>query len=686
MSRRRKPIKKLSNRMRKKLFQLFFLILIVVCVLIGRIIYIQLTDGEKYEKIVLSQQQYSSQTVPFRRGDIVDSKGTILATSTDVYNVILDSSVVNAKVGGEQKYVEPTIAALVECFGFDEAELRNELITNPEKMYTILAKQLPYEEIHKFEEMQAENKNIRGVWFEKEYIRNYPYETLASSLLGYTVSGNVGVGGIEDQYNDVLNGTDGRTYGYLNDDSNFETTVKEAINGYTVVSTVDANVQSIVEAKMQEFMDAYQDNYKEGAGAKHIAVLVTEPDTGRILAMAKHPNFNNNDPRDLSAYYTEEELNSMTDEEMLEIWNDLWNNFCITYTYEPGSTAKPLTVACGLETGVLTGGEVYECDGVEHVGGHDIHCVVRTGHGTQTIADALADSCNDALMQMSYRIGTENFVKYQQIFNIGLKTNIDLPGEARTASLIYTEETMDAASLATNSFGQNFNVTMIQMISAYNSLVNGGSYYKPHVVQAIADENGNIVEEIKPTLLRQTVSSQTSRLMIEFLEDTVNAGTGNDAKVDGYSMCGKTGTAEKFVKNEEGRLVRDEENYLVSFIGSVPAENPKVSIYVIIDEPNSDDQAHSYYAQHVAREILEELLPYMNIFPDEELTGLNKDLDIKGNPISTTSSDDASSSDATEDDESTDTSNNDESADAPADEEPEMQEPQEDPQDSPQEE
>ena len=651
MSRRRKPVRKLSNGMRKKLFQVFFLILIAVCVLIIRIVYIQMTDGDKYEKIVLSQQQYSSQTVPFRRGDIVDRKGTILATSTDVYNVILDCSVVNSK----EAYLEPTVAALVECFGFDETEIRNQLTNYPEKQYYVLAKKLPYEEIQEFETMAAEDKKIKGVWFEKEYVRSYPYETLASSLLGYTVSGNVGVGGIEDQYNETLNGTDGRTYGYLNDDSNFETTVKDAINGQTVVSTMDVNIQSVVEEKMAEFMEAFENNYREGAGAEHIAVIVSDPNTGEILAMAKHPNFNNNDPWDLSAYYSDEEVEAMTDEEQLEILNDLWNNFCITYTYEPGSTAKPLTVACGLETGVLSGNEVYECDGSEYVGGHTIHCVNRNGHGTETIADALADSCNDALMQMSYRIGTENFVRYQQIFNIGLKTNIDLPGEARTASLIYTEETMDAASLATNAFGQNFNVTMIQMISAYNSLVNGGSYYLPHVVKEIWDENGNLVEEIEPTLLRQTVSSETSRKMIGFLEEVVGSGTGSTAKVDGYSMCGKTGTAEKFTANENGKLVRDNENYLVSFIGSVPAENPQVSIYVIIDEPNTDDQAHSSFAQNVAREILEEILPYLNIYPDEELTGINANKDITGNTVSsTTTSTTPAATTTTEDEDSED--------------------------------
>lgn len=632
MSQRRKKISKISNRMRKKLFQLFFLILIVVCVLIGRIIWIQMTDGDKYEKIVFSQQEYNSHTTPFRRGDILDSKGTILATSTDVYNVILDCSVVTSK----SDYIEPTVNALLECFELDESEIRDQLTNHPKKQYYVLARKLPYEEIAKFEELQLSEEadgKIKGVWFEKEYIRSYPYETLASNLLGYTVSGNEGVGGIEDQYNETLNGTDGRTYGYMNDDSNFETTVKEAVNGHNVMSTMDVNIQSVVEEKMQEFNEAFTNNYREGSGSTHIAVIVSDPNSGEILAMAKHPSFDCNNPRDLSMYYSEETIDAMTQEESLEILNDLWNNFCITYTYEPGSTAKPLTVATGLETGVLSGGETFVCDGSERVGGHTIHCVNRNGHGTETIAGALMDSCNDALMQMSYRIGTENFCKYQQIFNIGLKTNIDLPGESRTDSLIYTEENMDSASLATNAFGQNFNVTMVQMISAYNSLVNGGSYYKPHVVKAIADEHGNTIEEIGSTLLRQTVSESTSQKMVSYLKETVSEGTAAVAKVDGYSMCGKTGTAEKFKRNEEGKLVRDDENYLVSFIGSVPAENPQVSIYVIIDEPNTDDQAHSSFAQHVCREILEEILPYMNIYPDEELDGTNANLDIKGNPI-----------------------------------------------------
>lgn len=615
---------------------LFFLILAALCVLIGRILFIQIRDGDKYEKIVLAQQEYSSQTIPFRRGDILDCNGTILATSTDVYNVILDCSVLSAN----EDSIDVTLEALAEYFELDESELREYLEENPDDQYKVVAKKVSSDAADAFEEYEEELEaaaeesesdenvsTISGVWFETEYVRNYPYGTLASALLGFTTSGNEGIGGIEDEYNDILNGTDGRTYGYLNDDSSYETTVKAAVNGQNVISTIDANIQLIVEEKIAEFNEAYTDNYEEGAGAAHIGVILMDPDSGEVLAMACYPNYDCNDAWDLTAYYTDEEIDAMDEDETLDALNTIWTNFCISYTYEPGSTAKPFTVATGLETGTLTGDETYYCDGGEQIGGYTIKCVNNSGHGTETVEGALMDSCNDALMQMSYVIGAENFCKYQQIFNFGLKTNIDLPGEARTDTLIYTLDEMSTTSLATNAFGQNFNVTMIQLISAYCSLVNGGSYYLPHVVKEITDEDGNTVEEIEPTLLKQTVSEETSEMLIGYLESVVSDGTGSTAKVDGYSMCGKTGTAQKF-DSETGK--RSSEDYLVSFIGSVPAEDPEVVCYVVIDEPNVEDQAHSSYAQNVAREILEEVLPYMNIYPDEETDGTNADLDITG--------------------------------------------------------
>ncbi len=624
-ARRRKPLAKFPIKMKKKLMVTFLMITVLLIVLIGRIMYIEVKSGEKYEKIVLAQQEYDSTILPYQRGDIVDTKGNVLATSTDVYNVIFDCKVLNSK----EKCIEPTIKALTSCFEeLKEEDLYQLLEESPKSQYNKLLSKQPYDEVQKFVEMQNDTKNhpnIAGVWLEKEYIRSYPYGSLAASAIGYTTSGNQGIGGLEDYYNDTLNGVNGREYGYLNSDSNFEKTIREAVNGQNIVSTLDVNIQSVVEEKMKEFIEAYRDNVEEGAGCKNMGVLVMNPNNGEVLAMADYPDYDLNDPKDLSAYYTEEEIDAMSEEEQLDALNAIWENFCITHTYEPGSTVKPLTVATGLETGTLTGNETYYCDGVEHVGGHDIHCVVRTGHGELTVEQAIMESCNDALMQMSFAIQKENLLNYQQIFGFGQKTNIDLPGEARTDSLLYTLETMDDSSLATNSFGQNFNVTMVQLASAFSSLINGGEYYQPHMVRKITDENGNLIEDIEGTVLKQTVSESTCDIVKEYLYKTVSEGTGNAAKVAGYSMGGKTGTAQK--------IPRSDGKYLVSFIGYVPQEDPQMVIYVVIDEPNVEDQAHSSFAQNVAREILEEILPYMNIYPDEEYDPENVvDLDIMGNP------------------------------------------------------
>lgn len=611
--RRKKKIPtRFSRKMQKKLLIVFSLISVALIGLIGRLMYIEYTSGAKYEKIVLSQQEYDSSTIPYRRGDIVDTKGTILATSTDVYNVILDCKVLNS----DEKKIEPTITALVQCFPDLNADELRQLIQNePNKQYNVLEKRLPYDQIQGFVTLQEDKKNnpdIDGVWFEKEYIRKYPYGSIGSSVIGFTTSGNVGMAGIENSYNSTLNGINGREYGYLNSDNNFEKTIKAAEDGNVVVSTIDLNIQSIVEEKVAQFQIDNANVAREGAGSKHTAVVVMNPQNGEVLAMAQYPNYDSSNPRDLSAYYTQEQIDAMSDDEKLDALNGLWQNYCLTETYEPGSTAKPFTVAAGLETGTLSGDETYLCDGSELVSGSTIHCVNRNGHGLEGIREALMNSCNDALMQMSYAIGVDNFVEYQKIFGFGQKTNIDLPGEARTDSLIYTRDSMTAVDLATNSFGQNFNTTMIQMSGAFCSLINGGYYYQPHVVKKITDEDGNTIQTMDNTLIKQTVSEATSEKIKGYLYSTVSeGGTGKYAKVNGYSMGGKTGTAQK--------IPRGQGNYLVSFIGYAPQEKPQLMVYVIVDEPNAEDEAHSSYAQGIAQEIFAETLPYLNIYPDEPM-------------------------------------------------------------------
>lgn len=617
-----KKIAKFSKKMQKKLVVLFVIIALLLLGLIVRLMYIEHTSGKKYEKKVLSQQKYDSTVIPYQRGNITDCKGTILATSVDVYNVILDCKVLNS----DSADIDPTIDALITCFPqLNETDLRNLITDKPKSQYNVLAKKLSYEEIQVFEDMQAAEKEasdkksgdaekkgkINGVWFEKEYQREYPYGSLASAVVGFTTSGNLGMNGVENSYNSVLNGTNGREYGYLNSDSNFEKTVIDAQNGNDVTLTIDANIQKIVEDKIAAFEEEYRDAAREGAGSKHVGVIVMNPQNAEVLAMANYPNYDSSNPRDLSAYYTQEEIDAMDDDAELDALNQLWSNFCITYTYEPGSTVKPFTVACGLDTGTLDPNRTFICDGYETISGHDIHCVNTNGHGLETVEDALKNSCNDALMQMSYDIGPENFSKYQQIFGFGTKTNIDLPGEARTDSLIYTEDQLSTINLATNSFGQNFNVTMIQVASAFCSIINGGNYYQPHVVKKITDENGNVIQEDNGTLLKKTVSSSTSELLKQYLYATVSDGTGKYAKVPGYSMGGKTGTAQK--------LPRGQGNYLVSFIGFAPVDNPQLLVYVVVDEPNAEEEFHSTFAQEIAKGIFEETLPYLNIYPDEDI-------------------------------------------------------------------
>jgi stage V sporulation protein D (sporulation-specific penicillin-binding protein) len=618
--------------MRKKLFWLFGIVLFALFGLIGRLAYIEYDKGEKYEKKVLSMLSYDSTTIPYKRGNIMDSNGTMLATSIPVYNVILDCSVMNS----DEDYVDATIDAIVACFpDQDKASLKQYASENPNSQYYVLERKLTYEEVQPFIEMQdavdedgkSVNPNINGVWFEKEYQRYYPLSTVASSVVGFISSGNVGTTGLENYYDDILNGVNGREYGYLNSDSDFEKTVIDAQDGNNLIISLDANIQSIVEEKIAEFNSAYANNSRDGDGSLATAVLIMNPNSGEILAMADYPSFDLNAPRDLSSLYSEEEIEEMSDEDMLNTLNDLWQNFCITQTYEPGSVQKPFTVACGLETGTLNTGMSFYCDGYETIADYTIHCVNRSGHGMETLEGALEDSCNDSLMQMSYLIGADNFLEFQSIFGFGQKTGIDLPGEANTSNLVYSLDSITKIDLATNSFGQNYNCTMIEMASAFSSLINGGSYYEPHVVTKITDSDGNTISKVEPTIVKQTVSQATSSILKRYLKSVVDEGSGKTAKVDGYSMGGKTGTAQKY---DDETHKRKTGAYLVSFMGFVPYDDPQLVIYCVVDEPNVDDEAHSSYAQNIVREILKEVLPYMNIYPDEELTGANEDLTISG--------------------------------------------------------
>ena len=622
--------KKFTKGMQKKLVLLFGAVILAFVGLVGYITIINAKDGEQYTKIVLDQQQYESRTIPYKRGDILDRNGTKLATSERVYNVILDAKVLLSK----DEYLEPTLTALKDCFDIKESDVRKVLDDTPSSRYCVLKKAVDYNTEQKFEKIIADtekNPNVKGIWMEEDYVRKYPYDTLASGMLGFASSGNVGNSGIEAYYNSVLNGTDGREYGYLDSDAGYEKTVKEAENGKTVVSTIDLQVQSIVEKHILAFNEEHKNLATEGEGSKHTAVMVMNPQNGEILAEASYPNYDLNNPRDLTKYYSKEEIKKMTDDEQSEALNSLWTNFCVSDDYEPGSTFKPFTVAAGLELGVLDGSETFNCTGMMHVGDDDIYCHVKTGHGQETLKQAVENSCNVALMQIAQKIKEEQFSRYQKLFGFGQYTDIDLPGETDTSGLLYQPEDMDPASLATNAFGQNFNVTMTQLAAAYCSLVNGGDYYKPHVVKQIEDENGNVVDSKDSVVLRKTVSKETSDILKDYMLGVVEEGTGTNAAVEGYDIGGKTGTAEK--------LPRGNEKYLISFIGYAPQDNPQVVVYVVIDEPNAVSQEDSSLVTTLASDIMKEIFPYLGIKKNGKATNSDNSDTTTGTDSADTSSD-----------------------------------------------
>ncbi len=619
---------KFTVTMQKKLVVLFMAILLAFVGLTYRLFAITRDNGEQYKKQILSQQKYDSTTIPYKRGSILDANGSILASSEKVYNVVLDAVAISEK----EDYLEPTLSALQTQFGIDTASVRAYIAQNKEtSRYYVLAKRLPYEQIEAFKELQnEENSLVKGIWFEEEYQRTYPGNSLACDVIGFTSSDNVGSYGLEEYYNDVLSGTQGREYGYINSDANVERTTIPAVDGNSIVTTIDANLQSIVEKYLKKFNDEYQNNVRDGNGANNVGCIMMDVNSGEVLAMASYPVFNLNDVRNTDAligmpmldesgnktgeYINAENVSTLDGDALYQNLNALWKNFCINDTYEPGSVSKPFTVAAGIESGAITGNETYECKGVLEVGGHKIKCHNWYGDGMITVTEGIERSCNVCMMYIARAIGTDRFTEFQHIFNMGLKTNIDLAGEARTASLVFDSNTMGSADLATNSFGQSFNATMIQMISGFCSLINGGYYYEPHVVKKIVSPSGATVQNVEPRVLKQTISEETSEKIRMMCNTVVTGehGTGKTARPAGYMIGGKTGTAET--------LPRGNKEYVVSFMGYAPADNPQIAIYVVVDRPNARPQDDAKYATRIVRSILTEALPYLGIFMTEELS------------------------------------------------------------------
>ena len=589
--RRRGKPKRFSRKMCITVFLVFCVCLFTFGVLLFKIYRINSKDGDRYRKEALSQQSYTNTVLNYQRGDVKDRNNTTLAVSVRKYDLVLEPRT----LGKDEKKKQATVDAIAKTFGVASSVVEEVIQKKPNSMYEHIdgLKELPAKKVDKFKK-QIKKERLEGVWFEEVYKRNYPLKTVGASIIGFMNSNNQGTYGVEEQYNSVLNGTTGREYGYFDSNMNLQRTIKEAKDGNSVVLTIDANVQKIIEDEIADFQ-------KNGTGAKTIAMMVMNPKNGEILAMASNSTFDLNDPQNLASMYSEQKIAAMTDKEKNENLLSMWSNFCVGSAYEPGSTFKPFTIAAALDENIISGKSTFQCNGVKKVADREIHCSNRNGHGMLDLRHALMESCNAALMDIGLGLGRNKFSKYNKLYGFGQRTGVDLPGE--TSGLIHTKEELNPVELATSSFGQTQTVTMVQMLSGFSSLINGGNYYQPHLVKEIQNSNGDVVKTIDPVVVKRTTSEDTSSKLRSYLKSTVEEGTAAPAQVKGYSIGGKTGTAEKRPVSAK--------KYLVSSIGCEPAEDPEVAYYVIIDEPHVKDQAHSTYATEFSSKVMKRVLTFL---------------------------------------------------------------------------
>ena len=445
-----------------------------------------------------------------------------------------------------------------------------------------------------------------GYNFEGYYKRTYPLKTVASDVVGFTYSGDTAEWGIEGYYNSKLNGKNGVRYGYFNSNLELEETEIEAKNGLNIVTTIDSDAQKLTEDIIE--------NYQKTEGAQNVGIIVMNPNNGEIYVMASNKGYDLNNPRDLTPYFKQSEIDAMNEDKKLEELSRIWKNYCTSDIYEPGSTFKPFTVAACLEKNVVKKNDTFYCDGFEDIMDRRIRCVKRDGHGMLSLSKSLEQSCNDVMMQIVRKLGRKDFARYQNLFGIGSRTGIDYPGE--TTGLAYNEEQLNPVELATSSFGQGVSVTMIQMAAGFSSIVNGGTYYKPHLVKELVNDAGVVVEKNEPVVMKKTVTKDTAEFIQKALYETVENGTGWRAKTAGYKLAGKTGTAQK-LDNVNGKMVRSETNYVLSFIGCAPYDNPQAVVYVVVDQPHIADQTATGIASALAHEVVEKVFKVLGVYPEK---------------------------------------------------------------------
>ena len=564
---------------RRKIWLMFLAVFFVMMFLGGRLVYLMVFCSEYYGQKAEDLHE-RERDIKAARGRIIDATGKILATNKSVCTI----SVIHSQIDEPEK----VIAALQKELGLTEEEVRKrvEKVSSIERVKTNVDKETG-DRIRAY--------GLSGIKVDEDYKRYYSLDTMASTVLGFTGADNQGILGLEVKYDSYLQGTSGKIL-TLTDARGIEIenageTRLEPVNGYDLYISMDSNIQQYCEQAAEKAYIKKQ--------ADEVSVIVMNPQNGELMAMVNYPEFNLNEPFTLIEEMGADGTESADKKQ--ELLNRMWRNPCISDTYEPGSTFKIITAAAALEEGVVSLTDQFYCPGYKLVEDRRIRCAKTSGHGAETFETGIMNSCNPVFIELGERLGVENYYKYFKQFGLTQKTGIDLPGEA--ATIMHKQENVGPVELATISFGQSFQITPIQLVTTVSSIINGGTRITPHFGVEVRETDGTLVETFSYDKREEICSGETSETMQYLLEKVVSEGGGKNAKIEGYAIGGKTATSQT--------LPRSEHRYISSFLGFAPADDPKVLVIAIINNPKG-----TYYggliAAPVVKEIMENILPYLD--------------------------------------------------------------------------
>ena len=595
--------KQTAKSMRKRMFTILVAIVVLFTVIVGRLFFIQIIQGEKYQNTAINQQTREL-TVAARRGTIYDRNGKALAVSATAYKVVLSPATTDEEAG------ELILKNLPQLLGIEPEKIEKSLAKN--SYYDVVARRVEQNVADDVRAFVRENKLGGSISVVDDPKRYYPYNDFACHVLGFVGTDNQGLTGLEVMYEEYLRGTDGKivlaTDAVGNDLSllDYEKYI-EAVDGYNLNTTLDETIQHYLEKHLKE---AYTERQLSG----YAGGIIMDVETGGILAMSVVDGFNLNDPFTITDPQVLAQLEGLTGDELTsarsDALNDMWRNVLISDSYEPGSTFKSITSAIAVEENLISDSKTFFCPGYKIVAGTRIHCANHSGHGTETFQQAMNNSCNPAYMDIGELIGAEIFDEYITGFGFRDYTDIDLPGEG--LGVLHSAQSLKGpVQLATTSFGQTFKITPIQLLTAVGAIANSGKMMRPYLVSSITDADGNVVESTEPKQVKQVISESTADTIVSMMEKVVSEGGGRNAYAKGFRICGKSGTSQKIdQKNEDGTY-----EHTASFIAFAPADDPQVIMLLLLDEPQTTPIYGSYIVAPIVSKLMEEVLTYMEVSP-----------------------------------------------------------------------